>query len=148
MTSKEMLASLIQAMWPLILTVLSALGWAVWRKVSAKLKLTTDNAAVAAVGEAAIAAVSKVEQSFVADLRDPAKAGTLTKELGAKAKSAAIDLVHVLGAQALEQLKTRTPEQRAALIDALVERAVIEVKARNTGASASLVPPAPNGAHS
>jgi hypothetical protein len=127
--------------------ILATLLGLVWKRLSARWKLDDYNAAVASLGESAVSAVSSVEQKLVANLRDPNRPGTLTQELGAVAKSTATDLVHVIGAQALHRLSKSgaTDVQQQAIVDALIERAVITVKAMRAG-PVSHVPPAPTAA--
>ncbi len=132
MSTREFASQALSLMLPFLLTLISlAIAFATnWLRTH--FKISAQNAAVDAIREAATTAVSAIAQQLVTDLKDPSKPGTWGSVAAATAKDSAIKAVHSLGAQALDRLKSSnwTDAQRAELVESLVERAVLEVKAR------------------
>src|SRR4051794_24641395 len=100
MTTREFAAQALALVLPFFLTLLSvALAFATnW--VRTHFRISAQNAAVDAVREAALTAVSNVMQATVASLRDPSKPGTWDKVAADAAKKSAVEQVHTLSAQA------------------------------------------------
>jgi hypothetical protein len=132
MSTREFAAQALAIVLPFLLTLITlAIGFATnWARTH--FKISAQNTAVDAVFEAAVTAVSNAMQRLVADLKDPSKPGTWDAVAAASIKKSVVQDVHTLGAQALDRLKASnwTDAQRATLVEQLVERAVLEVRAR------------------
>lgn len=130
--SRETVTSLAVILLPLLLTALGALAAWGTRALTKLIKDRRTALALEVIANGAAAIVADLAQHVVADLKDPSKPGEWTHVAAATVRVRAVERVKQLYPQAvaLAQEALVNPERLNDLLGTVVERAVVDLKAK------------------
>lgn len=130
--SRETLTSLAVILLPLLLTALAALAAWGTRAITKLIKDRRVALALEVLANGAAAIVADLAQHVVADLKDPSKPGEWTRVAAATVRVRAVERVKQLYPQAvaLAQEALTNPDRLNDLLGTVVERAVVDLKAK------------------
>lgn len=136
-----------QELWHLLSPVLGVLttalaAWLSW-KLGASLDAQKQKRLKERLQDAAMDAASAVYQGFVKKLKDPSSPGFFDDEAQKRARERARELLVATSGDLLEQLG-KTDEARKALIEQVIERAVVELNAKTHAAGSAPPDKAPS----
>jgi hypothetical protein len=132
--SRQLLSSLASALAPLVMIALAALAARLGQTILAHVRDRRVALALELAAWGAAAEVANLYQTLVKDLKNPASPGAWDASVGAAMKSRAIAELRRLYPEVVATLQAagRRPDQIEALLGSLVERAVVDLKARTT----------------
>ena len=130
--SRESIASALLILLPLALTALAALAAWGTRAITRLIRDRRVALALEVIANGAAAIVADLAQHVVADLKNPAKPGSWSSVAAATVRVRAVERVKQLypAAVALAQEALADPERLNDLLGTVVERAVVELKAK------------------
>lgn len=130
--SRETVTSLLVVFLPLILTALAALAAWGTRAITRLIKDRRTALALEVLANGAAAIVADLAQHVVADLKDPSKPGEWTRVAAATVRVRAVERLQQLYPQAvgLAREALTNPNRLNDLLGTVVERAVVDLKAK------------------
>ncbi|MDO9016691.1 MAG: hypothetical protein Q8S73_37845 [Deltaproteobacteria bacterium] len=130
--SRETIASVLVVLLPLFLTALAALAAWGTRAITRWVKDRRVALALEVLANGAAAIVADLAQHVVANLKDPAKPGTWSEVAAATVRVRAVERVKQLYPQAvaLAREALAAPDRIDELLGTVVERAVVDLKAK------------------